>query len=114
MAGQELTKSARPELGSARIVVSGGRALASAENKPVLLEFGAEWCKVCKTLERDTFPDPGVRAEAQRFVAIRVDMGDDDDAPEAKRLRAKYALGGLPTVIIVDSAGNRWRASTSP
>ena len=29
---QEITKSARPELASARIVVSGGRALASAEN----------------------------------------------------------------------------------
>ena len=30
--GQELTKSERPELGGARIVVSGGRALQSAEN----------------------------------------------------------------------------------
>ncbi|HEX4886336.1 MAG TPA: FAD-binding protein, partial [Casimicrobiaceae bacterium] len=30
--GQEITKSERPELASARIVVSGGRALASAEN----------------------------------------------------------------------------------
>jgi electron transfer flavoprotein alpha subunit len=34
--GQELTKSARPELGNARIVVSGGRALASAENFKLL------------------------------------------------------------------------------
>ncbi len=34
--GQELTKSARPDLGSARIIVSGGRALASAENFKML------------------------------------------------------------------------------
>jgi len=38
LAGRELTESARPELGSARIVVSGGRALANRENFHRLLE----------------------------------------------------------------------------
>ncbi|MCC7115791.1 MAG: FAD-binding protein [Burkholderiales bacterium] len=36
--GQELTKSERPELTSARIVVSGGRGLASGENYRKVLE----------------------------------------------------------------------------
>jgi electron transfer flavoprotein alpha subunit len=34
--GQELTKSDRPELTSARVVISGGRAMASAENFKLL------------------------------------------------------------------------------
>jgi electron transfer flavoprotein alpha subunit len=34
--GQELTQSARPELGSARIIVSGGRGLGSSENFKLL------------------------------------------------------------------------------
>lgn len=38
LVGRELTKSARPELGAAKIVVSGGRGLASAENYHKLLE----------------------------------------------------------------------------
>ncbi|GAB4166361.1 MAG: FAD-binding protein [Rhodocyclaceae bacterium] len=38
LVGRELTKSARPELAAAKIVVSGGRGLASGENYHRLLE----------------------------------------------------------------------------
>lgn len=82
-----------------------GRAKATAENKPVMIDFGAEWCAGCKELEHQTFPHPTVRTEAQRFIAIRVDA-TDDDAPDTKRLSEKYKVVGLPTVIMLDSAGN--------
>jgi thiol:disulfide interchange protein DsbD len=82
-----------------------GRAKATAENKPVLVDFGATWCTACKELEHNTFPNPGVRTEAQRFVAIHVDA-TDDDAPDTKRLQEKYKVVGLPTVIMLDAAGN--------
>ncbi|NMG28316.1 electron transfer flavoprotein subunit alpha/FixB family protein [Aromatoleum evansii] len=38
LTGRELTKSARPELGAAKIIVSGGRGLGSGENYHSLLE----------------------------------------------------------------------------
>jgi electron transfer flavoprotein alpha subunit len=38
LVGRELTKSARPELGAAKVIVSGGRGLASGENYHTLLE----------------------------------------------------------------------------
>ncbi|MDK9726001.1 MAG: FAD-binding protein [Sterolibacteriaceae bacterium MAG5] len=38
LVGRELTKSARPELGAAKIIVSGGRGLGSGENYHSLLE----------------------------------------------------------------------------
>ena len=38
LVGRELTKSARPELGAAKVIVSGGRGLASGENYHQLLE----------------------------------------------------------------------------
>ena len=82
-----------------------GRAKATAENKPVLIDFGAAWCTACKELEHNTFPNPGVRTEAQRFIAIRVDA-TDDEAPDTKRLQDKYKVVGLPTVIMLDAAGH--------
>lgn len=79
-------------------------AKANSEGKPLFIDFGAEWCKACKELEHDTFPDKTVRAEAQRYVALRVDATDDED-PEIIRLRAKYNIKGLPTVVFLDKTG---------
>ncbi|MBX3264257.1 MAG: thioredoxin family protein [Labilithrix sp.] len=79
-------------------------AKANAEGKPVLIDFGAEWCAACKKLEHQTFPDPNVRSEAQRFVALRVDATDDEDEAVVK-LKDKYKVVGLPTVIMLDKSG---------
>ncbi|MDP2794085.1 MAG: FAD-binding protein [Sulfurisoma sp.] len=38
LVGREMTKSTRPELGAAKVIVSGGRGLASGENYHTLLE----------------------------------------------------------------------------
>jgi thioredoxin:protein disulfide reductase len=80
------------------------RAKAETEGKPMLIDFGASWCGACKELERQTFPDPSVRSEAQRFVALRVDASDDDDK-EITMLKDKYKVVGLPTVIMLDKHG---------
>ena len=79
-----------------------GLAKALAEGKPVLIDFGAEWCANCKELDHKTFPNPAVRAEATRFVAIRI---EDDDTPNFPRLQQKYGVVGLPTVIMLDKSG---------
>lgn len=79
-------------------------AKAEAEKKPLLIDFGAEWCVACKDLEKRTFPHPLVTAQANRFVALRVDATDDEH-PEIRRLTKKYRVLGLPTVIVVGSHG---------
>ena len=79
-------------------------AKAQAEGKPMMIDFGAEWCAACKKLEHQTFPDPNVRSEAQRFVALRIDATDDEDA-QVNALKDKYNVVGLPTVIMFDKTG---------
>lgn len=81
------------------------RAKAQAEGKPMLIDFGASWCTACKELEHETFPDPSVRTEAQKFVALRIDATDDED-PQVNKLKDKYKVVGLPTVIMLDKDGN--------
>jgi thiol:disulfide interchange protein DsbD len=80
-------------------------ALAKQEHKPVVIDFGAEWCAACKELTSFTFADPKVREEGQRFVALQIDATDDDDA-RIEALKGKYRVVGLPTVVLIDTAGN--------
>ena len=80
------------------------RAKATTEGKPMIIDFGATWCTACKELEHETFPDPTVRSEAQRFVTLRLDMSDDE-ATQTKALTEKYKIAGLPTVLMLDKNG---------
>jgi thiol:disulfide interchange protein DsbD len=81
-----------------------GLELAQTEHKPVIVDFGAAWCGACNELTAHTFADAQVRAEAGRFVAIRVDATDDDNA-QVSAMKDKYHVVGLPTVVVLDSAG---------
>ena len=79
-------------------------AQSKAEGRPMLIDFRAEWCGVCKDLERDTFADAAVRREAQRFVALRADLTDDDDE-KVQAIRKKYKVDTLPVVVLFDASG---------
>jgi thiol:disulfide interchange protein DsbD len=81
-------------------------ARVTSEHKPLFVDVGASWCAACKELEERTFPDPQVRAEGARFVALHVDATDDDD-PDVARVRKKYgATEGLPVIVLFASDGS--------
>jgi thiol:disulfide interchange protein DsbD len=70
---------------------------------PMIIDFTALWCEACGDIDRKTFSDETVSKEMQRFVRLRMDLTDVDE--KADRARKKYAVGGLPTVIVIDSKG---------
>lgn len=74
------------------------------QGKPVMIDFGADWCAACKELEHVTYREPRVVREAERFVVALVDSTEMNDALTA--LWQRYGITGLPAVIFVDSRGN--------
>ncbi len=79
--------------------------IARYEHRPFMIDFTAEWCAACKELVKVTFADGRVQKRCKNFVAVRVDVTDDED-PQGLALKKKYNVVGLPTVIVFDSAGN--------
>lgn len=74
-------------------------AQAKRENKPLVLDFHAEWCIPCKQMEKDVFPDPKVTAQLKRVVFVRIDT---DQEPE---LTQKLGVVGLPDIRFATSSG---------
>lgn len=102
--------AAKPETGDAPTLVwmsSEPEALAraKAEHKPLMIDFGADWCLPCKEMELKTFSEPKVRAELSRFVLLRIDC--TNGTPESEALQQKYDAETLPAVVVFDGSGQQ-------
>jgi thiol:disulfide interchange protein DsbD len=72
---------------------------AIASGQPTVLDFSAEWCDICKTLDKKTFSEPRVVDALSRFYALKIDV---DKEPEVAK---SYRIPGPPTVVFVGSDG---------
>ena len=73
-------------------------------NKPVMLDFYADWCISCKELEYITFADEKVKNKLSGFTLLKADVtaNNEDD----KALLKKFNLFGPPGLIFWDKDGN--------
>ncbi len=78
--------------------------LAKQAQKPVMLDFYADWCVACKEFEKYTFHDPAVVAQLKQFVLLQADV-TRNQAQDIELLQAQQVLG-LPTIDFWDAQGN--------
>jgi thiol:disulfide interchange protein len=72
---------------------------AAASGKPVLLDFGAHWCKACHLMDATTLRDPQVVEKLQGYFPIQV-LADNPNKPPARDLLAPFAIQGYPTFLL--------------
>ena len=85
-----------------RSVVELDARLAAA-NRPVMLDFYADWCVSCKEMERFTFSDPAVQAKLAGFTLLKADVTANNDNDKA--LLARFGLFGPPGIIFFGPDG---------
>ncbi len=83
-----------------------GLAAAERDQKPVLVDMWATWCKNCLTMDVTTFKDPQVESALSNYVKIKV-QAEDPDAPLARALMTRFSAVGLPAYAILRTAGTQ-------
>src|SRR3546814_16095098 len=53
--------------------------LLANTNRPVMLDFYADWCVSCLALEKFTFSDPGVAAKMSQLLLVQADVTQHTD-----------------------------------
>ena len=78
-------------------------ARIAASDRPVMLDFYADWCVSCKEMERFTFSNTAVAARMDRMLLLKADVtaNNDDD----KALLARFNLFGPPGIVFFAPGG---------
>lgn len=82
------------------------REVANREHRPMLIDFGATWCRACEELAHQTLPAPQVTCALSelRYVPVKLyehEQGDD----RFEALQRDWNVRSLPTVIVLDGNG---------
>jgi len=77
---------------------------SSVGNEKIIIDFYADWCIPCKELDALTFSDTKVIELTKDFTSIKVDMTKTMD-DETERIRKKFNILGMPTILIFNSKG---------
>jgi len=81
---------------------------ADRAHELVFIDFFAEWCGACITLDKTTFKDPSVKNALERFVFVKIDT---DLHPDTAK---HFNVAGMPTLLVLDITGEELYRHVGP
>ena len=90
-----------------------GLAAAEAEDKLVLVDVWATWCKNCLVMDSTTLKDPAVDAALADYVKIKF-QAEDPGASPALEVMERFEAIGLPAYAILRPGSGPPGGATAP
>ena len=81
---------------------------ARRDQRSILIDVYADWCLPCVELDHVTFRHPDVARALETVTTLRLDA-TREVSPEAEEFLDRYAVYGVPTVLLFDRHGNERR-----
>jgi thiol:disulfide interchange protein DsbD len=87
---------------------------AKERQRPVMINFHADWCAPCLELEKYTFSDGSVVQASAQFLPLVVDWTDFESMEAelpggAGTLQKEFGVLGLPAILFLDIRGEEIR-----
>jgi thiol:disulfide interchange protein DsbD len=84
---------------------AAGLAHARVSEKPVVMDFTADWCLPCREFEVSVFARPEVAALLDDFVLVKIDLTREDQDDALPALKDRYGVATLPAVRFLAPGG---------
>jgi len=75
--------------------------LAGRAHEPIFVHFYGIWCPPCNMLEEGVYPSEAFRKASDGFVLLALDA----DAELSWDWKARFKIGGYPTLLVLDERG---------
>ncbi len=103
--GAKMIASERPSFVIVKNMTQLNDELAAAkrEHKPVVLDFYADWCTACISMDRYVFSKPAIQALLMGYVVLRADVTSNNEFD--RDLLKRFNVIAPPTILFFDSKG---------
>lgn len=102
LGGSEAARGSAPVFQRVRSLAELDEFLARTD-RPVMLDFYADWCVSCKEMERFTFSHPAVSARMSRAHLLKADVTENNT--QDRELLRRFKLFGPPGIVFFDAKG---------
>lgn len=89
-----------------------GLKLGKQQQKPVLVDFYADWCSWCKKMDKEVFNESSVKNKLKaNFILVKIDTESDDVIKyqgkkySPQEFMSVFKVTGLPTLLFIDKEG---------